>query len=76
VPDNRDFCVTGGAKIHKRDRPSVPRLTNPQLPGERAARWRAIACRILADDPAANTCGLAVTGRVRFRGICIRLQIP
>ncbi|MDR1575712.1 MAG: phage tail sheath protein [Treponema sp.] len=40
----------------------VPRLTNPQLPGEWAARWCAIACRILADDPAANTYDLTVTG--------------
>jgi phage tail sheath gpL-like len=40
----------------------VPRLTNPRLPGEWAARWCAIACRILADDPAANTYDLAVSG--------------
>jgi phage tail sheath gpL-like len=40
----------------------VPRLKNPQLPGEWAARWCAIACRILADDPAANTYDLTVTG--------------
>jgi phage tail sheath gpL-like len=40
----------------------VPRLTNPQLPGEWAVRWCAIACRILADDPAANTYDLTVTG--------------
>ncbi|MDR1858793.1 MAG: phage tail sheath protein [Treponema sp.] len=40
----------------------VPRLTSPQLPGEWAARWCAIACRVLADDPAANTYDLAVTG--------------
>jgi phage tail sheath gpL-like len=40
----------------------VPRLTNPQLPGEWAARWCAVACRILADDPAANTYDLTVTG--------------
>jgi len=40
----------------------VPRLTNPQLPGEWAARWCAVACRILADDPAANTYDLAVAG--------------
>ncbi|MDR3192357.1 MAG: phage tail sheath protein, partial [Treponema sp.] len=40
----------------------VPRLANPQLPGEWAARWCAIACRILADDPAANTYDLTVTG--------------
>jgi phage tail sheath gpL-like len=40
----------------------VPRLKNPQLPGEWAVRWCAIACRILADDPAANTYDLTVTG--------------
>ncbi|MDR1250188.1 MAG: phage tail sheath protein [Treponema sp.] len=40
----------------------VPRMKNPQLPGEWAARWCAIACRILADDPAANTYDLTVTG--------------
>jgi phage tail sheath gpL-like len=40
----------------------VPRLKNPHLPGEWAARWCAVACRILADDPAANTYDLVVTG--------------
>ena len=40
----------------------VPRLEDPRLPGEWAARWCAIACRILADDPAANTYDLTVTG--------------
>jgi len=40
----------------------VPRLENPQMPGEWAARWCAAAGRILADDPAANTHGLAVAG--------------
>jgi phage tail sheath gpL-like len=40
----------------------VPRLTDPRLPGEWAARWCAIACRILADDPAANTYDLTVAG--------------
>ncbi|MDR3174455.1 MAG: phage tail sheath protein [Treponema sp.] len=40
----------------------VPRLSSPQLPGEWAARWCAAACRILANDPAANTCDLAVPG--------------
>jgi len=40
----------------------VPRLENPGLPGEWAARWCAAACRILADDPAANTYDLAVPG--------------
>jgi len=40
----------------------VPRMENPQLPGEWAARWCAAACRVLADDPAANTHNLAVPG--------------
>jgi phage tail sheath gpL-like len=40
----------------------VPRLTDSRLPGEWAARWCAVACRILADDPAANTYDLTVTG--------------
>jgi phage tail sheath gpL-like len=40
----------------------VPRLTDSRLPGEWAVRWCAIACRILADDPAANTYDLTVTG--------------
>jgi phage tail sheath gpL-like len=40
----------------------VPRLTDPRLPGVWAVRWAAIACRILADDPAANTYDLTVTG--------------
>jgi phage tail sheath gpL-like len=40
----------------------VPRLAGPQLPGEWAVRWCAAACRILADDPAANTYDLAVPG--------------
>jgi phage tail sheath gpL-like len=40
----------------------VPRLENPQLPGEWAARWCGITSRILADDPAANTYDLTVTG--------------
>jgi phage tail sheath gpL-like len=40
----------------------VPRLADSRLPGEWAVRWGAIACRILADDPAANTYDLAVTG--------------
>jgi len=40
----------------------VPRMENPQLPGEWAARWCAAAGRVLADDPAANTFGVAVPG--------------
>jgi phage tail sheath gpL-like len=37
-------------------------MTNPQLPGEWAARFCAVACRLLAEDPAANTYDLKVTG--------------
>jgi phage tail sheath gpL-like len=40
----------------------VPRLEDPRLPGEWAARWCAVACRVLADDPAANTYDLTVSG--------------
>ncbi|MDR3249390.1 MAG: phage tail sheath protein, partial [Treponema sp.] len=40
----------------------VPRLNNPQLPCEWAARFAAAACRILADDPAANTYDVQVNG--------------
>ncbi|GAB6392736.1 MAG: phage tail sheath protein [Treponematales bacterium] len=40
----------------------IPRLQNPQLPGEWAAKWCAVASRILADDPAANTYDLQVPG--------------
>ena len=47
----------------------VPRMENPQLPGEWAARWCAAACRILADDPAANTYDLAVPGLASDREI-------
>lgn len=40
----------------------VPRGENEELPCEWAARWCAAACRILADDPAANTYDTKVTG--------------
>ena len=40
----------------------VPRLNNPQLPGEWAARFAAPAIRRLADDPAANTYDIQVDG--------------
>jgi phage tail sheath gpL-like len=40
----------------------VPRGTNPGLPCVWAAAWCAAACRILADDPAANTCDTKVAG--------------
>jgi phage tail sheath gpL-like len=40
----------------------VPRSGNPALPCEWAAAWCAAACRILADDPAANTYDTEVSG--------------
>jgi phage tail sheath gpL-like len=40
----------------------IPRLDNPQLPCEWAARFAAAAVRILADDPAANTYDTKVSG--------------
>jgi phage tail sheath gpL-like len=42
----------------------VPRLNNPQLPCQWAARFAAPAVRRLADDPAANTYDLQVNGLV------------
>jgi phage tail sheath gpL-like len=40
----------------------IPRLENPQLPCEWAARFAAAAARVLADDPAANTYDTRVAG--------------
>ena len=40
----------------------VPRMESPRLPGEWAVRRRTAACRIPADDPAADTYDPAVTG--------------
>jgi phage tail sheath gpL-like len=40
----------------------LPRSGNPDLPCVWAAAWCAAACRILADDPAANTYDTKVTG--------------
>ncbi|MDR2509711.1 MAG: phage tail sheath protein [Spirochaetaceae bacterium] len=40
----------------------IPRLQNPELPGEWAARFCAASCRILADDPSANTYDTQVVG--------------
>jgi phage tail sheath gpL-like len=40
----------------------IPRSENPGLPCVWAAAWCAAACRILADDPAANTYDTKVTG--------------
>jgi phage tail sheath gpL-like len=42
----------------------VPRGNNPELPCVWAARWCAAACRILADDPAANTYDAPVPGLI------------
>jgi phage tail sheath gpL-like len=40
----------------------VPRSENPGLPCEWAAAWCAAACRVLADDPAANTYDTKIAG--------------
>ena len=40
----------------------IPRSTNPGLPWVWAAAWCGAACRILADDPAANTYDTPVHG--------------
>jgi phage tail sheath gpL-like len=40
----------------------LPRSANPGAPGVWAAAWCAVACRILADDPAANTYDTVVSG--------------
>jgi phage tail sheath gpL-like len=40
----------------------IPRSNNPGLPYVWAAAWCAAACRILADDPAANTYDTQVNG--------------
>jgi len=42
----------------------LPRSNNPDLPCAWAAAWCASACRILADDPAANTYDTKVTGLI------------
>jgi phage tail sheath gpL-like len=42
----------------------VPRGGNPELPCVWAAAWCATACRILADDPAANTYDTKVPGLI------------
>jgi len=42
----------------------IPRGVNPDLPCVWAAAWCATACRILADDPAANTYDTKVTGLI------------
>jgi len=42
----------------------IPRSVNPDLPCVWAAAWCAIACRILADDPAANTYDTKITGLI------------
>ena len=40
----------------------IPRSDNPDLPCVWAAAWCAAACRILADDPAANTYDIKASG--------------
>jgi phage tail sheath gpL-like len=45
----------------------IPRSTNPGLPWVWAAAWCAAACRILADDPAANTYDTPVPGLIADR---------
>jgi phage tail sheath gpL-like len=42
----------------------VPRGNNPELPCVWAAAWCAAACRILADDPAANTYDTKIAGLI------------
>jgi len=42
----------------------IPRSKNPDLPCVWAAAWCAVACRILADDPAANTYDTKITGLI------------
>jgi phage tail sheath gpL-like len=42
----------------------IPRSKNPELPCVWAAAWCAVACRILADDPAANTYDTKITGLI------------
>jgi len=42
----------------------IPRGKNPELPCVWAAAWCAIVCRILADDPAANTYDTKITGLI------------
>jgi len=42
----------------------IPRSENPELPCVWAAAWCAVACRILADDPAANTYDTKITGLI------------
>lgn len=39
----------------------IPSLTSPELPCVWAASWCAVACRILADDPSANTYDTPIT---------------
>jgi len=42
----------------------IPRGSSPELPCVWAAAWCAAACRILADDPAANTYNVKITGLI------------
>ncbi|MDR1031025.1 MAG: phage tail sheath subtilisin-like domain-containing protein [Treponema sp.] len=49
----------------------IPRENNPGLPCVWAAAWCAAACRILADDPAANTYDTQVNGIIADREFAI-----
>jgi len=62
VSGDKEAVLAGVSSINNPHICLVPRMENPQLPGEWAARWCAAACRILADDPAANTLNLAIPG--------------
>jgi len=62
VSGNKENALARAATVNNPHIVLVPRMENPQLPGEWATRWCASACRILADDPAANTYDLAVPG--------------
>jgi phage tail sheath gpL-like len=54
--------LSQAAKINSPHIVVVPRGENAELPCEWASRWCAAACRILADDPAANTYDTKVMG--------------
>lgn len=61
-------ATENGSLLHQAEEVNSPhivlvsRMNNVQLPGEWAARFCASACRILADDPAANTYDTQVNG--------------
>jgi phage tail sheath gpL-like len=63
-------ATTAGSMIHQAESANsphivlIPRGQNPQSPAIWAGRFGAVAVRALAEDPAANTCGLEVPGLV------------